>query len=282
MRSAIAAAFVLLLSGGTGSSQIRAVPVNPSGVPTEAGLVDQLDVVAESALAIRTDTGVIVFAKNIDEKRQVASTQKLLTALLIAESGNLDERVPVKSTDGQTPPRNLWITQGSTYEKRVLLEMMLIRSFNDVTKCLARHHSGSQGAFVEAMNTRAAQLGMQDSHFENAHGLGAEGQHSTARDMMRLAYAAWQNPEIRRITRIKESTFTYQGAKTIPVTNSNDLLHSYAECTGMKTGYIEVAGRCLVASAERGPKNALAVVLGSTEESVWADAEKLLRTALDQ
>jgi D-alanyl-D-alanine carboxypeptidase (penicillin-binding protein 5/6) len=261
--------------------QIRAEPVAPSGPPThETGLVTGIEIVAESALAIRLDTSVVVFAKNIDEKRPVASTQKLLTALLIAEAGDLDARVAVQRTDGQVPPRNLWITQGSSYRRGTLLEMMLVRSFNDVTKCLARDHAGSQAEFAKLMNARAAELGMKSSHFVNAHGLTAEGQYSTARDMMRLAYAAWSREEIRRIVAIKETAFTYEGAKTIPVTNSNDLLHTYPECTGMKTGFTEAAGRCLVASASRGEKTVLAVILGSTLEDVWKDAETILKISL--
>jgi D-alanyl-D-alanine carboxypeptidase (penicillin-binding protein 5/6) len=261
--------------------QIRAEPVAPSGPPThETGLVTGIEIVAESALAIRLDTSVVVFAKNIDEKRPVASTQKLLTALLIAEAGDLDARVAVQRTDGQVPPRNLWITQGSSYRRGTLLEMMLVRSFNDVTKCLARDHAGSQAEFAKLMNARAAELGMKSSHFVNAHGLTAEGQYSTARDMMRLAYAAWSREEIRRIVAIKETAFTYEGAKTIPVTNSNDLLHTYPECTGMKTGFTEAAGRCLVAAASRGEKTVLAVILGSTLEDVWKDAETILKISL--
>ena len=90
-------------------------------------------------------------------------------------------------TDGQVPPRNIWVTQWSSYQKATLLEMMLVRSFNDVTKCLARNHVESHGEFAEAMNKRAAELGMKNSYFVNAHGLTEEGQYSTARDMMRLA-----------------------------------------------------------------------------------------------
>ncbi len=290
---------ILLLSfaAATGFAQIRAVPVTPvegietetetrpgtnpaTGSATDTGLIGQIDVVAESVLAMRLDINLVVLAKNIDEKRPVASTQKLLTALLIAEAGDLDAKVPVKRTDGQVPPRNLWITEGSTYRKGTLLEMMLVRSFNDVTKCLARDHAGSQGEFARLMNRRAAELGMRNSHFLNAHGLTAEGQYSTARDMMRLAYAAWSHPEIRRLVRIKDTTFTYHGSKTIPVKNSNDLLHTYAACTGMKTGFTKAAGRCLIASASRGEKTVLAVLLGSTMEDIWADAEKVLEASL--
>ena len=93
-------------------------------------------------------------------------------------------------TDGQVPPRNIWITQWSSYQKVTLLEMMPVRSFSDVTKWLARNHAGSQREFAEAMNKRAAELRMKNSYFVNAHGLTEEGQYSTARDMMRRACAS--------------------------------------------------------------------------------------------
>lgn len=242
--------------------------------------VQPLQVVAESAIAVRVDKRLLTFSKNIDEKRPVASTQKLLTALIIAEAGGLDDRIPVKRTDGQIQPRNLWITEGSSYSRRTLLEMMLIRSFNDVTKCLARDHAGSQGEFAKLMNQRAAGLGMENSLFQNAHGLTAENQYSTARDMLKLAYTAWENPEIRRIVRIHETNFTYHGAKTIPVENSNELLLRFPVCVGMKTGFTEAAGRCLVAAAEEGEKTVIAVLLGSTMEEIWNDAERVIRYSM--
>lgn len=241
---------------------------------------EAIHVVAESAMAVRLDLGIVVYSKNVDEKRPVASTQKLLTGLIIAEEENLDEKIPVAHSDRQVEPRNLWITEGSRYTRRTLLEMMLVRSFNDVTRCLARDHAGSDEAFAEVMQKRAEELGMQSSVFKNPHGLPAEGQHSTARDMMRLAAAAWTHPETRRITGIRETTFTYHGARTIEVRNSNELLHTFPGCAGMKTGFTRKAGRCLVAAAKAGEKTALVVVLGSTEEAVWRDAETLLRYSL--
>lgn len=146
----------------------------------------------------------MTYGKNIDEKRPVASTQKLLTALIIAESGELDKKIPVMRTDGQVPPRNIWIPQWSSYQKAALLEMMLVRSFNDVTKCLARNHAGSQREFAEAMNKRAAEFGMKNSYFVNAHGLTEEGQYSTARAMMRLANTAWNNETIQKAVLIPQ------------------------------------------------------------------------------
>ena len=237
--------------------------------------------IAKSAMAVEVVSGQVLLAKNADEKRSVASTQKLLTALIIAESGKLDSYLTVQKTDGMIQPRNLWITSGSRYKKGKLLEMMLVRSFNDVTKCLARTHSGSQGEFAKVLRARAAELGMKNSVFLNAHGLTVEGQYSTARDMMRLAQAAWANPDIRKMVGIKNATFTYHGGKTIPVKNSNDLLHSYSECAGMKTGFTKAAGRCLICAGHRNGKVVLGVILGSSWDGVWSDAEALLRWGLD-
>ncbi len=239
------------------------------------------EVTAASVYAVDLSNGRVIWEKNINEKRPVASTQKLMTALLIAESGDLDAMVPVKSTDGRVEPRNIWITQGSSYKKRLLLEVMLMRSYNDVTKCLARDLAGSQGEFAKLMNAKAAALGMENSHFVNAHGLTEEGQYSTARDMMILAAAAYSNPEIRRIVKIKDSSFRYDGGKSVPVKNSNELLHTYSECVGMKTGFTKAAGRCLIAAAVRGDKTVLAVVLGSNFDDIWTDSETVLRWSLE-
>ncbi|MEO0413983.1 MAG: D-alanyl-D-alanine carboxypeptidase, partial [Verrucomicrobiota bacterium] len=121
-----------------------------SSLAQEAPAQPQL--VAASALSINAADGVILYQKNIHEKRAVASTQKLMSALVVAEKGELSESVLVKQTDQQIEPRNLWITSGSRYKKDKLLEMMVVKSFNDVTKCLARHTAGSQGAFAKLMN----------------------------------------------------------------------------------------------------------------------------------
>jgi len=192
-------------------AQIRAEPVtsaSPQEKPEVAvsveGPLSDITLVAESALAIRVDTQTVTYGRNIDEKRPVASTQKLLTALIIAESGELDKKIPVMRTDGQVPPRNIWITQWSSYQKATLLEMMLVRSFNDVTKCPARNHAGSQREFAKAMNKRAAELGMKNSYFVNAHDLTEEGQYSTARAMMRLANTAWNNETIQEAVLIPQ------------------------------------------------------------------------------
>lgn len=253
----------------------------PASLFGQKALTPAPQLFAESAMAIDAVTGQVLLAKNIDQKRPVASTQKLLTALIIAESGNLDSRISVEKTDGMIQPRNLWITSGSRYRKEKLLEMMLMRSFNDVTKCLARNHSSSQANFTKVMNAKAAELGMNNSKFLNAHGLTVAGQYSTARDMMKLAQHAIANSDIRRMVGTRESTFKYHGGKTIPIKNSNDLIHSYGECVGLKTGYTEAAGRCLICAAHRNGKVVLAVVLGSSWDGVWTDSESILRWGLD-
>ena len=263
-------AFVWTLSGIDAAAQLIAQPVELT--PPE--------VTAKSVYSVDLSNGRVIWEKNIHEKRPVASTQKLMTALIIAEGGNLEEMVPVKSTDGRVEPRNIWITQGSSYKRGVLLQVMLMRSYNDATKCLARDRAGSQGEFATLMNAKAEELGMENSHFINAHGLTEEGQFSTARDMMILAAAAYSNPDIRRIVQIKDYSFKYDGGKSVPVKNSNELLHTYSECVGMKTGYTKAAGRCLIAAAVRGDKTVLAVVLGSNFDDVWTDSETVLRWSL--
>lgn len=236
--------------------------------------------VAEAAIAIDPATGFILYEKNAHSLRAVASTQKLLTALLVVERGGLDETVKVESSDTKVAPTRVGIRSGNAYTRRQLLTALLVKSGNDVAKCLARDHSGSQEGFAEALNARAHGLGMRQSHFLNPHGLTEEGQYSTARDMAKLAMVAYRSPEIREIVCTKEIEFEHPGGWRPTFKNSNRLLHQLTFVNGMKTGTTDAAGRCLVSSGSHEGRDAIAVILGSTNEAVWEDSEKILRWAL--
>ena len=131
---------------------------------------------AASVLVTDARPGTTLYQKNADEQRAPASTQKLLTALLIAESGNLDRRVMVQAIDTQAEPVKLYIKVGEIYSRRELLQVLLVHSTNDVARCLARDNAGSIEAFAGKMNRRALELGMTHSNFVNPNGLPAPGQ----------------------------------------------------------------------------------------------------------
>jgi serine-type D-Ala-D-Ala carboxypeptidase (penicillin-binding protein 5/6) len=237
---------------------------------------------AASYLLVDVASGVPLVAHNADTIRGVASTQKIITALVVLDAGNLDKRVTIQSTDVNVEPTRLGVRPGQTYTRRELLYAFLIKSANDVARVLARDNAGSQEAFAARMNAKAQQLGMRQSYFVNAHGLTAGGQHSTARDMARAALAAYQNPVIRDAVRTKYYTFRFSNGKKIVLTNTNELLGRMPECNGMKTGYTNAAGRCLISSAYSRGRAVILVQLGTKTKYIWDDARTLMTWGLQR
>ena len=219
-------------------------------------------ITAASAIVLDADSGQVLHQLNADQARQVASTQKLLTALIIAESGNLDERVRVEPVDTFAEPSKLYLKPGEVYERGQLLQILLVKSMNDDARCLARDNAGSIEAFAVKMNARARALGMTNSHFVNPNGLPVPGQYSSARDMARVAMAAYRNGTIRSIVRLKTLDFRYADGHVKTFTNTNQVLKNFPLCNGMKTGYTEAAGHCLISSATHNGRDIISVVLG--------------------
>lgn len=243
----------------------------PDGVPI---------VRAVSAIVVDAITGRILHEKNADELRPPASTQKLLTALVILDTGDLFSQVRVEPVDTDTEPVKLGIQPGETYSRMELLQILLVHSPNDVARCLARDNAGSIEAFAAKMNRKAAALGLKSSHFVNPNGLPAPGQYSTARDMARIAQAAYVNRTIRSIVAMKTAKFYFADGRVREFKNTNRVLQMDPFCNGMKTGYTESAGRCLVASGAAAGRDVIVVVLGDTSRTVWQDVSLLLAWGL--
>ncbi len=239
------------------------------------------EIFGRSAIAFDARTGKVLFRKEDNLVMPIASTQKLLTALLVVERGDLDERITITAADTQAEPTKLYLKPGETYTRRELLYALLLRSANDAALALARDHSGSIEAFAEAMNRRMSGLGAQKSHFVNPNGLPADGQVSTARELAALARVAYLNPTLREIVATKEYSFLRGDGTRIALRNTNRVLRNWSPCNGMKTGYTRASGHCLVASATLEGRHIIAVVLGSNKASVWSDAQKLLAYGLE-
>ncbi len=234
---------------------------------------------ADRVIVVDAKTGDILLEKNPDKRGPVASTQKLLTSLIISESDNLEGYLTVEAPDIDCAPVRIGLQPGDQYQRIQLLTALLVKSSNDIAQALARDNAGSIEAFVDKMNQRAAALGMADSHFVNPHGLPADDQYSTARDMARLALADDANAIIRDIIDVRRFDFTKTDGKIIKLENTNRVLHNYPPCDGMKTGYTQLAGHCLICSGEKDGHRRIVVVLNDNE-SVWKDAEALLAWAL--
>jgi serine-type D-Ala-D-Ala carboxypeptidase (penicillin-binding protein 5/6) len=256
----------------------RAEPVRTTTIPT----TPPPPVVAESAIVIDPISGRVLYAKNADERRPVASTQKLVTALVVMDSGNIDKPVTISPDDTRCEPTKLYLKPGEVHPRRELLKVLMVKSANDVGRALARDVGGSQEDFAVMMNRKAASLGMRNSHFLNPHGLPADGQFSTARDIAIAARAAWRSQTIHSFTSLKKTTFRHSDGRVKTLENTNRLLKTIPYCDGLKTGTTNAAGRCLVCSGTLNGRSAIVVALKSNTPNIWKDSEKLLRWALER
>ena len=294
--SLVSVCVVLLAFASVGAKKHHYKPVKPlQGVPDSISEVRKAEPVvplpgsvskiapvtrAASVMVIDARSGEIFYEKNADAARPPASTQKLLTALIIAERGFLDRQVTVQPSDTMAEPVKLNIKPGETYTRIELLRALLVKSPNDVARCLARDSAGSVEAFAELMNQKARELGATHSHFVNPNGLPMPGQYSSARDLSIIAKAAYANSTIRSIVCLPSLVFRYSNGRTRELENTNKLLRRFAYCNGMKTGYTDAAGKCLIASGARPGRDVIVVVLGDSTSGIWRDASALLTWGL--
>lgn len=263
-------------AGGDAPVRRAVAAVAPGGPVHGQFPADAPAIRADSAILIDARTGRVLFYKNPDQRRAVASTQKLLTALLVTEQGDLDRTITVAAPDTNVVPTKLGIRPGEQYTRRTLLTAFMVNSSNDAAAALARDHSGSQLAFAAAMNQRARELGAENSNFRNAHGLTEEGQYSTARDIARIAFRAYREPYLRQTMLMPSYAFRHAGGRTANLRATNRLLERSNMFTGMKTGYTRASGRCLVSSATLpSGRQVILVQLGSETRFIFNDAERL-------
>lgn len=239
---------------------------------------DAPPILATSAILIDARTGRTIYQKNADEPRQVASTQKLITGLIVAEQDPLDGTVTVAREDTTVEPTKLGLRAGESYTRRQLLRAMLVKSTNDCAAALARSHSGSIGSFAAEMDRLAARCGATCSHFVNPHGLPAR-QHSTARDMARIAFRAYRNPDLRDAMAMRSYCFHFANGKLCFLEPTNRLLLRSPFFNGMKTGYTESAGKCLISSYSKGGRELILVQLGSHAPRIFNDAQLMMAWA---
>jgi len=281
---------VLLLGGFTGcaldQSPSEPVPSNAVTIvaphaPSSLWPVDAPPIRAVSAILIDAHTGRTLYQKNADAPRQVASTQKLVTALVVAERDPLDGPVMVSREDTLVEPTKIGIRVGETYPRRQLLRAMLVHSANDCASALAHASAGSYSAFAEEMNDLAARCGANSSHFVNPHGLPAP-QYSTARDMARIAFHAYRNPDLREAMAMRSYPFRYASGRFCLLDPTDKLLLCDPFFNGMKTGYTDAAGKCLISSYHRDGKDFILVQLGSHARYIFDDAQRMMQWAMSR
>lgn len=210
------------------------------------------------------DSGRVLYEQNADAKMLIASTTKILTALVAIREGDLNDVVTVSREAAYTEGSSMYLKVGEKLTLETLLYGLLLCSGNDAAVAIAEHISGSQEDFAKLMNATAREIGMEHSSFANPNGLDHEDHYSTARDMARLACAAVENETLVRMASTRSVTI---GGRTM--TNHNKLLNQIEGCIGLKTGYTMAAGRTLVSCVERNGQRLVAVTLQDGND--WAD-----------
>ncbi len=219
---------------------------------------------AASAIVYEPRTGTVLYEKDPDRRMLVASTTKIMTALIVLERCPLEEPVSVTAAHAAVEGSSAYLTPGETYTAEELLYALLLVSGNDAAAALADHVGGDMAGFAALMNEKCDELGLENTHFVNAHGLDDPEHYSTARDLALLTAAAMENADFCRIfgaARYEADGRTY--------VNHNKLLQSCPGCIGGKTGYTKAAGRILVSCAEREGMRLICVTVSDPDD--WRD-----------
>lgn len=207
---------------------------------------------AKAAVLIEKNTGRVLYRRNEETALPMASTTKVMTALLALEEGQLDDVVTVSRNAFGVPGTSIYLSEGEKLTLRDLLYGLMLASGNDAAVAIAEHIGGSVDAFCRRMTERAAELGCQNTVFLSPNGLPTLGHHTTAYDLALIAREAMDHPEFREIVSTRRASIPWEGRTYSRILNNkNRLLTDYDGATGIKTGYTKAAGRCLVFGAKR-------------------------------
>ena len=230
---------------------------------------------AEAAALIDVRSGRLLYSKNGDEPRLIASLTKIMTAIVAIEHGGLSDRVKVGKNASGKEGSSLYLQLGEEMSLENMLYGLMLRSGNDAATAIAEHVGGSVEGFAYLMNRKAEELGLANTHFVNPHGLDEEDHYSTANDLAKLTAYALRNPTFQEIVRTKVKTAPNPNGKwNYRWRNKNKMLLFYEGADGVKTGYTKAAGRGLVSSATRGGQQLAAVTLNAPND--WSDHTALL------
>ena len=240
-----------------------------------------LSVSANAAVVINGDTLEVLYSKNCDTRLPMASTTKIMTALLLCESGNLDKEITVTKEMVSVEGSSMGLLPGDTVSLRGLLYGMMLASGNDAANSTAIIIGGTVEHFVELMNKRASEMGLKDTHFETPSGLDGENHYTTARELAIIASEALKNKDFAAAAAAQyESLYYGNPPYRRTLKNHNRLLKTYDGLVGVKTGFTKKSGRCLVTAARKDGKFVIAVTLNAPDD--WQDHKTLLDYGLGQ
>ncbi len=238
-----------------------------------ASAKEKSDLSARAAALYEPSSGRFLYSENKDARLPMASTTKIMTALIAAEKLSPDELISVPSEAVGTEGSSAYFAECEELSAKGVLYALLLRSANDAAVTLAVHISGSVEGFALLMNERADALGLTDTRFTNPHGLHNEEHYTTAGELAKIAAAALANPLIKEIAATKKASVTTSLGEKIFV-NHNKLLVLYKDAVGVKTGFTKAAGRCLVGAAERDGVLLISVTLNAPTD--WKDHQRML------
>jgi D-alanyl-D-alanine carboxypeptidase (penicillin-binding protein 5/6) len=274
------AALVVLVLGLASGADPAVSQEGDTGGRTDGGVaLDAPKLEARSWVLTDADTGLYLAGKNPDERLPIASTSKVMVALVALEEGvDLDEEVII-SKDAERfvgfTYSNVGLIAGERLSVRDLLVAILVPSGTEAVYALAEHlGDGSVERFVQKMNAKASEMGLKNTHFEDPAGLDSSGHYASARDLATITRAAMEYPVFAEIVDMKEATIKTQN-REIEVDTTNFLLYTYPDATGVKTGTSPEAGPCLVASAKEGDESYITVVLDAKSEDYRFEAGQL-------
>ena len=227
------------------------------------------DVSARSAVLIEADSGEIIYEKNARERMSMASTTKIMTALVALEHGKLDKKVTVAKEACGIEGSSIYLKSGEVLTLEDLLYAVMLESANDAAAAVACEIAGDIDSFAELMNETAEKIGLRDTHFTNPHGLDNEEHYTTAIDLAMLTAHAMKNEDFRRIVSTYKHEIPNSDGGVRYLVNHNKLLRLSDDVIGVKTGFTKRSGRCLVSAAERDGVSVIAVTLNAPDD--WND-----------
>ncbi len=237
--------------------------------------VDAPTVSAKSAVLMDAKSGQILYGKDENTRRGMASTTKIMTALVALEHANLDDIVIVAPEACGVEGSSVYLFPEEEITMETLLYALMLQSANDAAEAIAYAVSGSIEAFVELMNEKADALGLSATHFDNPHGLDGETHYTTAYELAKIAAAALENETFREIVGTEKKAIPlHNGEATRLLVNHNRLVREYDDIIGVKTGYTRACGRTLVSAAEQNGVTLICVTLDDGND--WVDHRALL------
>lgn len=238
-----------------------------------------MELSATSAVILEAQTGEILFEKNADKRMGMASTTKIMTALVALEKGKAEDIVKISPHAANVEGSSMYLKEGEEITLENLVYGLMLQSGNDAATAIAEHISGSEKKFAKLMNKKAKEVGISNTNFTNPHGLSEDNHYTTATDLARITAYALKDKTFSEIVSTKSKTIERQEMGKTTLVNHNKLLRSEKDCIGVKTGFTKATGRCLVTAWEKDNMKIICVTLNAGDD--WNDHRKMKNFAYE-